>query len=213
VVNVDSIGVGHNFALHLRDERFPVKMVNVALPCESKPSLEENDPARRLVNLKARFYQTLADAFEHDQIDGLTDEETIGQLAGIRWELDSQGRIKIESKERARERGVPSPDRAEALMLALCKPPRKYEYYSARDLPQMHSGSGERPNHDDDLDDRPLRSRRFDALVSGGARGLLPRTSWSLVSGGLRRPIRVLGEELYSARPVAATEFAQGGYA
>jgi hypothetical protein len=143
----------------------------VALPCKSKPNLGENDPAGRFVNHKACFYQALADAFERDQVDGLTDEETIGQLAGIRWELDSQGRIKIESKERARERGVLSPDRAEALMLALCKPPRKYEYYSARDLPQIQSDSGERPNHDDDLDRRPLRSRRFDALVSGGLAG------------------------------------------
>jgi hypothetical protein len=175
VVNVDSIGVGHNFGLHLRDERFPVEMVNVALPCQSKPNLGENDPARRFVNQKACFYQSLADAFERDQVDGLTDEETIGQLAGIRWELDSQGRIKIESKERARERGVPSPDRAEALMLALCKPPRKYEYFSARDLPRMQSGSGERPNHDDDLDNSPLRSSRFDAWAPGSLARYLRR--------------------------------------
>jgi phage terminase large subunit len=171
VVNVDSIGVGHNFANHLRDERFPVETVNVALPCQSKPNLGENDLARRFVNQKACFYQTLADAFERDQIDGLTDEETIGQLAGIRWELDSQGRTKIESKEDARRRGVPSPDRAEALMLAVSKPPRKYEYFSVRDLPRMESGSSswDRPNHNDDLDApgniRLVRSRRWDGWV------------------------------------------------
>jgi hypothetical protein len=92
------------------------------LPCESKPQLGENDPARRFVNLKACFYQALADAFERDQIEGLTDETTIRQLSGLLYELDSQGRMKIESKEQARARGVPSPDRAEALMLALGKP-------------------------------------------------------------------------------------------
>ena len=107
LVNVDAIGIGHNFALHLRSERFPVEMVNVSLPCPSKPNLGENDPAKRFVNLKACAYQTLADAFERDQVDGLTDEETIGQLAVIRWEIDSQGRIKIESKELARGRGEP----------------------------------------------------------------------------------------------------------
>jgi hypothetical protein len=64
----------------------------------------------------------LADAFEHDQIDGLTDDETIGQLADIMYEHDSHGRMKIEPKEKARQRGVRSPDRAEALMLALSKP-------------------------------------------------------------------------------------------
>jgi Terminase large subunit, T4likevirus-type, N-terminal len=82
VVRVDSIGIGYNFGLHLRDCRFPVELINVGMPCESKPQLGENDPARRFVNLKASFYQALADAFERDQIDGLTDEATIGQLAG-----------------------------------------------------------------------------------------------------------------------------------
>ena len=60
-------------------------------------------------------------------------------------------------------------------MLALSKPPRKYEYYSVRDLPQMQSGSGERPNHDDDLDNHPLRSRRFDWWAPGSLAGYLRR--------------------------------------
>ena len=122
---MDAISIGHNFGLHLRDCRFPVEMVNVSKRYESKPNLGENDPAKRFVNLKACYYQSIADAFERDQIEGLTDEMTIGQLAGLLYEIDSQGRMKIESKERARERGVPSPDRAEALMLALGKPREK----------------------------------------------------------------------------------------
>jgi hypothetical protein len=129
LVRVDAIGVGHNFAHHLRDCRFPVEPINVGMAPESNPRLGENDPGRRFVNLRAQLYQTLADAFERDQIEGLTDETTIGQLAGIRYEIDSHGRTKIESKEQARERGVPSPDRADALMLAL-RPYQKFEFYS-----------------------------------------------------------------------------------
>jgi hypothetical protein len=174
VVRVDSIGVGHNFGLHLRDCRFPVEQINVGMPCESKPNLRENNPAGRFVNQKARFYQELADALERDQVEGLTDEATIGQLAGLLYEYDSQGRVKIESKESARARGALSPDRAEALMLALCKPPQKYEYYTARDLPLLRSKSvvatdsephpywGFREvfrNHDDD--DYPVRRGRW----------------------------------------------------
>ena len=150
LVRVDAIGIGHNFGLHLRDCRFPVELVNVGMACESKPERGENDPARRFVNLRASFYQALADAFERDQVEGLTDETTIGQLAGLLHELDSQGRMKIESKEKARERGVPSPDRADALMLALCKPYQKIEFYSVRDLRQRESKSSEiasRANH------------------------------------------------------------------
>jgi hypothetical protein len=150
------------------------------MPCESKPEWGENDPTRRFVNLKAEFYQALADAFERDLVEGLTDETTIGQLAGLLYGIDSRGRMKIESKEKARERGVPSPDRADALMLALCKPRQKFEYYSARDLPRLRSGSGERGALDDD--DRPrgaLRGRRFwDAWAPGTLGQLRGKGAW-----------------------------------
>jgi len=79
-------------------------------------------PARRFVNLKACYYQRLADAIRQDRVDGLIDELTMGQLAGIRFELGTRGRVAIEAKDKARQRGVASPDRAEALMLAIGKP-------------------------------------------------------------------------------------------
>jgi len=46
----------------------------------------------------------------------------MGQLAGIRFELGTRGRVETEAKDKARQRGVASPDRAEALMLAIGKP-------------------------------------------------------------------------------------------
>jgi hypothetical protein len=63
-------------------------------------------------------------------VSGLTDRTTIGQLVGILSEIDSRGRLKIQSKEEAAKRGVPSPDRAEALMLALGELPAEYSYTS-----------------------------------------------------------------------------------
>ncbi len=49
------------------------------MPCAHQPQRGDQDPSRRFVNLKAWYYQTLADLFEHDQIEGLTDELTLGQ--------------------------------------------------------------------------------------------------------------------------------------
>jgi hypothetical protein len=147
--------------------------------CESRPEQNENDLAKRFVNLKAYYYQNLADAFERDQIEGLTDDVTISQLAGILYEIDPHGRPKVESKEKARERGVPSSDRAEALMLALCMPRPLYEYRSTRDLriepravdnsiyPAEHPYWGFREVPYLEGDDRPLRrrwSRRWDGF-------------------------------------------------
>jgi hypothetical protein len=96
----------------------------------------------------------LADSLEQDELEELIDEMTIGQLAGILCEIDSHGRERIEPKEKARERGVPSPDRAEALMLALCKPPQTYEFRSTRDLGKQEAGL-----EDDDPDDYGPRGR------------------------------------------------------
>src|SRR6266851_9678369 len=78
-------------------------------------------PPNASSNQKAQFYQTLADAFERNLIEGLTDDVTLGQLANLIYEFDSHGRMKIEPKEKVRARGITSPDRAEALMLAFGK--------------------------------------------------------------------------------------------
>ena len=40
------------------------------------------------------------------------------QLGSIKWGIDSRGRIKIESKDDMRKRGLPSPDRADAMAIA-----------------------------------------------------------------------------------------------
>jgi hypothetical protein len=55
-------------------------------------------------------------------------------MAGILYELDAHGRTRIEPKEKAQARGVPSPDRAEALMLALGEESQCYEFISVREL-------------------------------------------------------------------------------
>jgi hypothetical protein len=161
-VRVDAIGMGHNFALHLRDHRFNVELINVGKPCESKPHLGDSDPAQRFVNQKAAFYSGLADALERNEVDGLIDEETIGQLASILYEIDSHGRMKIESKEDARKRGVRSPDRADALMLALSKPYQKLEYIPVSAF-YAQRPSADRPSRDDDVPES--RSRQLDRIM------------------------------------------------
>ena len=52
------------------------------------------------------------------------DRKTSAQLSVPRYGSDSSGRIAIEKKEAMRKRGVPSPDRAEAILLALYEQPR-----------------------------------------------------------------------------------------
>jgi hypothetical protein len=108
-VNVDAIGIGYNFGLHLQDQGFNVNLVNVG---------ESAHDSERFANLKAEYYWGLRECFEQGRISGLMDETTIGQLATIRYRQTATGKTQIESKDDARKRGVKSPDRAEAVMLA-----------------------------------------------------------------------------------------------
>ena len=50
------------------------------------------------------------------------DQRTQAQLSGPQYKSDSSGRIAIEKKTDMKKRGVPSPDRAEALLLAFYEP-------------------------------------------------------------------------------------------
>jgi hypothetical protein len=40
------------------------------------------------------------------------------QLGSIKWGIDTAGRINIDSKDDMRKRGLPSPDRADAMAIA-----------------------------------------------------------------------------------------------
>jgi phage terminase large subunit len=113
VVNVDAAGIGYFLAKHLQDLGFPVRPVNVG---------ERATDRERYANLKAEFYWGLRQRFQAGDVVGLTDERTIGQLAGIRYRHTARGQVEIERKEDARKRGVKSPDRAEAVMLAFARP-------------------------------------------------------------------------------------------
>jgi hypothetical protein len=47
------------------------------------------------------------------------DRQVLAQLAGPTFKSDSSGRIQIEAKADMKKRGVSSPDRAEAILLAV----------------------------------------------------------------------------------------------
>lgn len=133
-VNYDEAGQGWYFGQHLREQMPESVIVNGVNVGESVTTPQN---AEKYVNLKAELYWSLRERFRDGLVSGLTDQLTISQLAGLRYEHDSRGRVVIESKDKARKRGVKSPDRAEALMLAFA--PR-----DAREMAGAAIGSGAR---------------------------------------------------------------------
>jgi hypothetical protein len=60
--------------------------------------------------------------FEAGEVDiDELDDVLAAQLGSIKWTIDSRGRIKIESKDDMRKRGLPSPDRADTLAMVISR--------------------------------------------------------------------------------------------
>jgi phage terminase large subunit len=108
-INVDTVGIGYGMGLHLRDHKLPVREVNVGVAAREK---------EKYVNLKAQLYWEFRERAKSGDLSGLADDEAISQLASIQYSHNSKGQIEIESKKDALKRGVTSPDRAEAIILA-----------------------------------------------------------------------------------------------
>ena len=118
-VNVDSAGLGHYFHLALQDAGIPVCPVNVG----ESPTTDR--AKEKYANLRAQVFWSFREWAAEGMLAGLTDRRALAQLAGIRYAHDVKGRIAIEKKDDARKRGVKSPDRAEAVVLAFWSQPQK----------------------------------------------------------------------------------------
>ena len=112
-VVIDEIGVGAGVVDRLKEEGHAVRGVNVA-----RRAREDNTFA----NLRGEGFWRLRDLFATGGISIPADNQLIGELAALRYSYDSRGRILMESKEAMRRRGLPSPDKADALMLAFLEP-------------------------------------------------------------------------------------------
>jgi phage terminase large subunit len=109
---VDVVGVGAGVFDRLAELGLPVAAYN---------GREAPFDKERFVNARAEDYWTLRELFENNEIDiDELDDKFAAQLGSIKWTVDSRGRIKI-SKEDMRNRGMPSPDRADAVAQAFSR--------------------------------------------------------------------------------------------
>lgn len=112
-IRVDGVGVGGGVVDMLAEQGLPVWDLQAGAGAVD---------SLHFVNARAEWYFQLRDRFEAGAIDiDPYDDELTSQLASLRYMFDSRGRIKIESKDDMRKRGMPSPDRADALMLAFAE--------------------------------------------------------------------------------------------
>lgn len=132
LVKVDKIGIGWGVVNRGQELKLPFVGINVGESAtDTVEGTEEDANDDRFENLKAELYWGVRELFERGLVDiDPLDDDLAGQLAGIRYERTSKGRIKISDKRKdARGHPIPSPNRAEAFMLAASNPPqRELEY-------------------------------------------------------------------------------------
>ncbi|MFY7962524.1 MAG: hypothetical protein ACOVVK_20775 [Elsteraceae bacterium] len=110
---VDEIGLGAGVLDRLREQGLPAFGVNVARPAQER---------ERFVNRRAELWWALRERFVEGEIAlDPQAKELAAELTGLRWSVDSRGRIAVESKEAMRRRGEASPDLADAAMLAFAE--------------------------------------------------------------------------------------------
>jgi hypothetical protein len=103
---VDIVGLGSGVYDRLREQGYPAIGFSGA---------ERAYRPDKFKNRRAEVYWTFRNDLEGGLIDlDPADLELQSQLQNIKWWVDSGGRIQIESKDDMRERGVKSPDRADA---------------------------------------------------------------------------------------------------
>jgi hypothetical protein len=125
-VKIDAIGIGWGVASILEEwgvehqHNSEIVAVNVAQAAYDR---------EQFANQRAEMWWTMRDVLQPDTEGGQglsldIDVKTIQQLAAPSYRTTSSGKILIESKIDMAKRGVGSPDRAEAILLALFEPPR-----------------------------------------------------------------------------------------
>ncbi len=125
-VKIDSVGVGWGVSSILEtwksERRHSAEIVRVNVG-------ERSGSPQQFANQRAEMWWNARTLLQPDsggrqEIKLDIDRKTAAQLSVPRYGSDSSGRIAIEKKEAMRKRGVPSPDRAEAILLALYETPR-----------------------------------------------------------------------------------------
>ena len=131
-VKLDTIGVGWGVVSMLQKWGEEGKHVSKIVPVNVAERAKDPEKFR---NVRAELWwngRTLLQPTVEGRQDLRleVDRKVMSQLAGPTFKADSAGRVQIETKQEMKRRGVTSPDRAEAVLLAMYEPP-------GRDIPNV----------------------------------------------------------------------------
>lgn len=118
-IAVDVIGLGAGVVDRLRELGLPATGVNVS---EAAASRDRFNRLRDDLWFRAREW------FEGRDVQMPDDAELISELTGVKYATLSSGKIKVESKDDMKKRGLSSPDLADAFMLTFAANPQRQDH-------------------------------------------------------------------------------------
>jgi hypothetical protein len=113
-INVDVIGIGAGVVDRLEELGLPVRGINVA---------ESASASIKYMRLRDELWFLGREWLEARDCRLADDDELIGELVTPKYKIESSGKIKVESKDDMKKRGVASPNRADAWLLTFAGEP------------------------------------------------------------------------------------------
>jgi hypothetical protein len=121
-IRVDGVGVGGGVVDQLAEAAGlplddPLRLSNaMIIDLQAGAAAIDNE---HYLNARAEWWWGLRERFEQGDIDiDPDDDDMAAQLGSIKYKYTPRGQVQIESKYDMKKRGLPSPDRADTLMLA-----------------------------------------------------------------------------------------------
>lgn len=109
-IYIDSIGLGSGVVDRLRELGLPAIGINVS----ESPAMKN-----AYVNLRAELWGKMKNWLEQRGCAIPKDDDLLAELTAPRYSFNSSGRLRVESKDEMKKRGLSSPDLADACILTL----------------------------------------------------------------------------------------------
>lgn len=114
-VKIDDDGVGGGVTDRVREVVSEEGLLMDVIDCHNGGIPEDRD---HYEDWGTESWACIRDLLKDDEIELINDSDLVGQFTTRKYRITSKGKIKIESKEDMKKRGLRSPDRADAVVLA-----------------------------------------------------------------------------------------------
>lgn len=145
MVNVDRNGVGWGVTSFLQEWVVEQGLNAVVVGVMSGEKARQE---QRFLKQRSEMWWNMRELLQGDDVEitfGI-DEMTVKQLNGPTYTTDTAGRTQVEPKSKMAARGVKSPDRADALILAYYESPSKRRNLPPKDIPVLSKVNEANPN-------------------------------------------------------------------